>query len=218
MTVMRSGAPIEFHILSERGAPTGVVHNYSVASPTISTPKVVSARVAGERLFLAYLTDNGTYFQRVNIPFSLGDAVGFGEALLGGPEIISCHNCFQAVMLDGVSWFFGGTRNGALVVGEEQMTRLDGKFHFTASGNSEITHDWLLHVIRAGYEPGMEKLEAFLTGQGRRKFLQPLYEELSKSKKGKIVANRIYAQARPGYHAVSRQTIDQILGVAQDKQ
>jgi len=100
----------------------------------------------------------------------------------------------------------------------EQMTRLDGKFKFTASGNSEITHDWLLHVIRAGYEPGMEKLEAFLTGQGRRKFLQPLYEELCKSKKGTIVANRIYAQARSGYHAVSRQTIDQILGVAKDKQ
>jgi aminopeptidase N len=99
----------------------------------------------------------------------------------------------------------------------EQMTRLDAEFKFTGSGNSEITHDWLLHVIRASYEPGMEKLEAFLTGQGRRKFLQPLYEELAKSKQGTKLAHRIYSQARSGYHAVSRQTIDQILGVAQDE-
>ena len=105
-------------------------------------------------------------------------------------------------------------KNGLTV---EQMTRLDAEFKFTASGNSEITHDWLLHVIRAGYEPAMEKLETFLTGQGRRKFLQPLYEELAKTKTGTKIANRIYARARSGYHTVSRQTIDQVLGVAQDE-
>jgi aminopeptidase N len=99
----------------------------------------------------------------------------------------------------------------------DQMTRLDAEFKFTASGNSEITHDWLLHVIGAGYTPGMAKLEAFLTGQGRRKFLQPLYEKLAKSKKGTLIANRIYAKARSGYHAVSRETIDQILGVEQEE-
>ncbi len=98
----------------------------------------------------------------------------------------------------------------------DQMASLDAVFNFTASGNSEITHDWLLHVIRAGYEPGMRKLETFLTGQGRRKFLKPLYEELAKTAAGKEVALRIYRQARPGYHAVSTQTIDEILGIGQE--
>ncbi len=93
----------------------------------------------------------------------------------------------------------------------DQMKQLDQQFQFTASGNSEITHDWLLHVIGSGYEPGYEKLESFLTGQGRRKFLQPLYAKLSETEKGTQMANRIYAEARSGYHAVSRQTIDQIL-------
>lgn len=93
----------------------------------------------------------------------------------------------------------------------DEMTALDMEFKFTQSGNSEITHDWLLHVIETGYEPGMDKLEAFLTGQGRRKFLQPLYEKLAETEKGKAVARKIYAKARAGYHAVSRQTIDEIL-------
>ena len=52
----------------------------------------------------------------------------------------------------------------------QQMDELDKQFQFTASGNSEITHDWLTHVIRSNYQPGMNKLETFLTSQGRRKF------------------------------------------------
>ena len=95
----------------------------------------------------------------------------------------------------------------------EQMTALDAQFKFTESGNSEITHDWLLHVIAADYQPGMARLEEFLVQQGRRKFLRPLYARLAKSESGLAKAKDIYAKARPGYHAVSRQTIDEILGV-----
>ena len=94
---------------------------------------------------------------------------------------------------------------------KSQMVELDKEFNFTQSGNSEITHDWLHHVIGTMYEPGMKKLEEFLTGQGRRKFLQPLYLKLSQTGAGKKIADRIYSEARSGYHAVSRQTIDEIL-------
>jgi len=93
-----------------------------------------------------------------------------------------------------------------------QMSALDSQFGFTKSGNSEITHDWLLHVIGSRYIAGSNKLEAFLTGQGRRKFLQPLYAKLCESDEGKELAKEIYAKARAGYHAVSRQTIDKIVG------
>lgn len=94
----------------------------------------------------------------------------------------------------------------------DQMTQLDTEFKFTQSGNSEITHDWMWHVIGTGYQPGMKKLESFLTDQGRRKFLQPLYEKMAESEEGKAMAMRIYTKARPGYHSVSSQTIDKILG------
>jgi leukotriene-A4 hydrolase len=88
---------------------------------------------------------------------------------------------------------------------------LDEAFGLTASGNSEITHDWMLHVIAANYQPGMNRLEQFLTQQGRRKFLKPLYRKLVETDQGKVLAERIYEKARPTYHAVSRETIDEIL-------
>ena len=96
---------------------------------------------------------------------------------------------------------------------KQQMSQLDVQFQFTQSGNSEITHDWLTHVIQTDYEPGMAKLRGFLTQQGRRKFLQPLYSKLCETAEGRELAKQIYSIARPGYHAVSRQTIDGIVGV-----
>ena len=93
----------------------------------------------------------------------------------------------------------------------EQMAALDTQFKFTQSGNSEITEDWLLLAIAADYQPAMPKLKAFLTGQGRRKFLTPLYTKLVETESGKELAKEIYAIARPGYHSVSRNTIDEIL-------
>ena len=67
----------------------------------------------------------------------------------------------------------------------EQMRQLDQQFQFTATGNSEILHDWLLHSIAAEYEPAMERLEQFLLEQGRRKFLTPLYKALLQSEAGR---------------------------------
>jgi len=57
----------------------------------------------------------------------------------------------------------------------------------------------------------MPALEHFLTSQGRRKFLRPLYDDLMKTSWGPAVARRVYQQARPTYHAVSVATLDTIV-------
>jgi len=57
----------------------------------------------------------------------------------------------------------------------------------------------------------MPALEHFLTSQGRRKFLQPLYQDLMASDWGRAEAVRIYAKARTLYHAVSTTTLDRIV-------
>ena len=93
----------------------------------------------------------------------------------------------------------------------EQMAELDAAFKFTASGNSEILHEWLLNAIDKNYEPAYDALEKFLLRQGRRKFLKPLYQKLAESPGGMERAKRIYEKARPTYHSVSYRTIDQIL-------
>jgi leukotriene-A4 hydrolase len=93
----------------------------------------------------------------------------------------------------------------------EQMAELDAAFHFTASGNSEILHEWLMNAIEHRYEPAYGALERFLLRQGRRKFLKPLYSKLAETPEGLARAKAIYAKARPMYHSVSYRTIDQIL-------
>ncbi|HEX6198624.1 MAG TPA: M1 family metallopeptidase [Thermoanaerobaculia bacterium] len=97
----------------------------------------------------------------------------------------------------------------------ERMVALDDTFGFTATGNSEILAAWLELAIVSGHvfeAPAVDAaLADFLTRQGRRKFLKPLYTELAKTPEGKARAEEIYAEARPGYHAVSTGTIDEIL-------
>jgi leukotriene-A4 hydrolase len=92
-----------------------------------------------------------------------------------------------------------------------QLADLDRVFDFTGRGNAEVLFAWLRIAIRHHYEPAMPTLERFLMSQGRRKFVRPLYEDLMKAEWGKAEARRIYAKARPLYHAVTAGTVDKIV-------
>ena len=92
-----------------------------------------------------------------------------------------------------------------------QVADLDRTFGLTKRGNSEVLFAWLRIAIRHRYQPAMPALERFLTSQGRRKFLRPLYEDLMKTDWGRADARRIYEQARPLYHAVATTTLDPIV-------
>ncbi len=82
-----------------------------------------------------------------------------------------------------------------------QLEDLDRTFHLSERRNSEILFSWLRIAIRHNYDPAFPALERFLTSQGRRKFLRPLYEDLLKTGWGKPMAKRIYEKARPLYHS-----------------
>jgi aminopeptidase N len=103
-------------------------------------------------------------------------------------------------------------RNLPATTDKAKMAELDAAFHFTATGNSEILDEWLLRALRTGYDPAWPALERFLVGQGRAKFLRPLYVEMAKTPAGAEMALRIYEKARPGYHTLARQGMDKILG------
>ena len=92
-----------------------------------------------------------------------------------------------------------------------RLADLDKTFKLSQSGNSEIEFEWLNKVISNRYEPAFPALEKFLTSQGRRKFVAPLYTSLAKSDWGKAMATRIYTRARPTYHSVAVGTIDKAL-------
>ena len=93
----------------------------------------------------------------------------------------------------------------------DQMHQLDKTFEFSAQGNTEILFAWLLLSVKNDYEAAHPALRQFLRNQGRRKFLVPIYRQLSLTDKGRRLGREIYAEARRGYHPISQATVDQIL-------
>jgi len=94
----------------------------------------------------------------------------------------------------------------------EKMKMLDDAFNFSNRGNAEIMSEWYIKSIKTGYKGINEPMEEFLIEVGRRKFLAPIYRELAKTPENLALARKIYAKARPNYHAISFNTIDEILG------
>ena len=92
-----------------------------------------------------------------------------------------------------------------------RMRELDDAFGFTREGNAEVLSEWLLLAVRHGYAGADARLEEFLTTQGRRKYVKPLFEELVKTEAGRRRAAQIYEKARPLYHTISRTTVEKIL-------
>lgn len=94
----------------------------------------------------------------------------------------------------------------------EKMEEIDAQFNFRQSGNSEIMAEWYVLGIQNDYMVIRKDLQKFLMKVGRRKFLEPLYETLRDySEESKAWANELYIVARPHYHAISFNTIDQML-------
>ncbi|HET7434099.1 MAG TPA: M1 family metallopeptidase [Thermoanaerobaculia bacterium] len=93
----------------------------------------------------------------------------------------------------------------------QRMAELDAQFHFSDSGNSEVLSAWLEKSIDTRYKAAYPAIERFLTTQGRRKFLTPLYKGLLAHPEDVAFAKQIYAKARPTYHSVSQGTLDALL-------
>lgn len=96
-------------------------------------------------------------------------------------------------------------------IDKEKLAILDEQFGLTQSRNSEIAAIWFERAITSDYKAAFPQLEAFLLKVGRRKFLVPLYSQLSKSEANKEWALNVYSRARANYHAVSINTIDELL-------
>jgi hypothetical protein len=92
-----------------------------------------------------------------------------------------------------------------------RMTELDAAYHLTGAANAEIARRWYLIAIRSGYEPAREAMAAYMIRIGRRYLVVPLYEALSKTADGRAFAREVYAKAKPGYHPMTRVSIEKAL-------
>lgn len=95
----------------------------------------------------------------------------------------------------------------------EQLAALDSRLGLMSTGNNEELFLWLELALANRYEPAVPKVETFLAEVGRAKFVRPLFATLmGEGDWGQPIARRIYAQTRPGYHAVTRAGVDEVVG------
>ncbi|CUS49489.1 MAG: aminopeptidase PepS [Idiomarinaceae bacterium HL-53] len=96
---------------------------------------------------------------------------------------------------------------------EEQLVRLDEEFNLTATQNNEVLATWLPIAIRNDYEPAQPRVEEMLTSMGRLLYLTPVYKALLESETGRERALAIYEQACPGYHQLTRASLEALLEI-----
>jgi aminopeptidase N len=98
---------------------------------------------------------------------------------------------------------------------KEKMIAIDKQLNFRNSGNAEIMSEWFILGINNGYTDLRPDIKKFVVKVGRRKFLAPIYTALSEPENNSVEwAKEVYAEARPNYHAISFNTVDEILGVS----
>ena len=86
---------------------------------------------------------------------------------------------------------------------QQQLTELDAAFDLTQSKNNEIAHSWLLMAVENWYEPALPRVHSYLVSIGRNKLVKPIYKALSQTPKGKMLAQKAFAEAKPGYHPLT---------------
>jgi leukotriene-A4 hydrolase len=94
----------------------------------------------------------------------------------------------------------------------DRLAELDAALALSGSRNAEVLFAWLRLALRNAYEPALPAAERFLLAQGRGKFVRPLYAALAATEWGASQARRIYARARPRYHASIAALIDPLVG------
>lgn len=112
-----------------------------------------------------------------------------------------------------LSWRPQGLAASADWLTPAQLADLESTLKLDSEGNAELTFAWLQAALANRYEPAVATAERFLTSQGRRKFVLPLFQTLwAEGDWGRPIATRIYAEARPLYHPVTSNSVDQVVG------
>ena len=97
------------------------------------------------------------------------------------------------------------------LLSSEDCRWLDETFKLTGQGNYEILVEWLTIAASSDYEPVFRRVREVLTSVGRMKFLRPLYGALGATARTRALARETYAEAKPGYHTLSRMVAEECM-------
>ena len=91
---------------------------------------------------------------------------------------------------------------------------LDGSFHLTDQGNMEVLAAWLTIAAASGYEPAYPRIREVLQEVGRMRYLKPLFRALLSRKENVPMAQKIFRNAKGGYHGIAAAGIRAMIDAA----
>jgi aminopeptidase N len=89
------------------------------------------------------------------------------------------------------------------------LAAIDAKHGLSTRRSLELRHTFVLLQLRAGVPEGTEGARRVALETGRMKYLRPIFAELVK--RDRAAAERIYAEARGGYHNIARGVVEGLL-------
>lgn len=98
-------------------------------------------------------------------------------------------------------------------ISHNQLERMDREFNLTNTQNNSVLSNWLVIAIRHDYQPAMPRIEEMLTSMGRLAYIRPVYAALAATPEGLEQARAIYAKAKPSYHVLTRDQVEDVLGL-----
>jgi aminopeptidase N len=93
----------------------------------------------------------------------------------------------------------------------DRLQALDAAYHLTGTRNAVIGVRWYKLAIAGGDEAVYPAMREHMLRIGRMILVVPLYTELAKTEKGRALAEKIYAEAKPGYHPMTRHAVEKAL-------
>lgn len=100
------------------------------------------------------------------------------------------------------------------VIDPDILGAIDAAYGIGKSRNSEIRFCWQVLNIRSAVPSILDDVAAFLSEQGRMKFVRPLFKELASSEFGRATAERVFEEHGSGYHPICRKMVARDLEAA----
>lgn len=95
-----------------------------------------------------------------------------------------------------------------------QVLALDGRYRLSESKDWEVKVAFLQLAISSGCREYFREVEKTLKEVGRMKYLRPLYTALVQvpgKEEAKILAKRVFSEARDCYHPIAQGVVESIL-------
>ncbi len=93
----------------------------------------------------------------------------------------------------------------------DQVKALDAQYKLSATHNAILACSWFRVALAHGDQAVLPPVHKYLLSIGRMRLIKPLYRELVKTAEGKAYAEKVYAEAKPGYNVITQQAIERVL-------